>query len=86
MSQILDAPKDTDASILCGYRNCTRSVQIARIANVPGWYFERVVFPGQQLLFYAIAEAELEIHSSQPPSQLLDRRIACSRLQVGAAN
>ena len=35
-----------------------------RVANLPESDFERVVFPGQRLMFEAAHEAELEIYSS----------------------
>jgi hypothetical protein len=34
-----------------------------RVANLPESDFERVVFPGQRLMFEAAHEAELEIYS-----------------------
>jgi hypothetical protein len=46
------------------------------------WTYERVVFPGQQLLFEAPPEAELEIHTSHPVSAILSDRITCTRLRV----
>lgn len=54
----------SDYQILCGYVNTTNLVQIIRIANIPGWYFERVIFPGQRLFFEAQPEAELEVYTS----------------------
>ncbi len=54
MSQILDPlPNDENNSILCCYVNATSRIQIARITNIANWYFERVVFPGQRLVFEA---------------------------------
>ncbi len=67
---------------LCCYINQTKQVQIARIPNVPSWYFERVVFPEQQLFFEVPLEALLEIHTSSIVSAILTDRISCSHLQV----
>jgi len=39
---------ERDALILCWYLNTTSKVQIARITNIPNWYFERTVFPGER--------------------------------------
>jgi len=64
------------------YENATNQVQIARINNMLNWTYERVVFPGQQLLFEAPPEAELEIHTSHPVSAILSDRITCTRLRV----
>jgi len=68
--------------VLCCYTNHTKRVQIARIPNVPSCYFERVVFPEQQLLFEVPLEALLEIHTSSIMSAILTDRISCSHLQV----
>ncbi len=66
--------------ILCAYMNATSQIQIARISNVPRWYFERVVFPGQRLLFETVPKAQLEIHTSVMISAILADKIPCSRL------
>src|ERR687885_657615 len=83
MAQILDpVPLDSDSKILCCYVNATSQIQIARITNIPNWYFERVVFPGQRLVFEAMPEALLEIHTGMMASAILSDRIPCDRLQV----
>ncbi|MEO1447426.1 MAG: DUF1830 domain-containing protein, partial [Cyanobacteria bacterium J06635_11] len=54
MAQILDpTPSGESAAILCCYVNVTSKIQVARVTNIPDWYFERVVFPGQRLMFEA---------------------------------
>ncbi len=53
-----------------------------RKINVTGWYFERVVFPGQRLIFEAPLDSVLEIHSGMMASAILSDRIPCLRLQV----
>ncbi len=83
MAQILDPlPLDTDSKILCCYVNATSQIQIARIANIPNWYFERVVFPGQRLVFEAMRAAVLEIHTGMMASAILSDKIPCDRLQI----
>jgi hypothetical protein len=83
MTQILDAPPQLHTEkILCSYTNCTDKMEIIRIANIASWYFERVVFPRQQLMFYAFPDALLEVHSSHAPSLILDSRTPCDRLRV----
>lgn len=84
----LFAPPPTDQGdcILCTYVNATSQIQIARISNVPRWYFERVVFPGERLLFETVPNAQLEIHTSVMPSAILADKIPCSRLQVKEGN
>jgi len=70
--------------ILCCYFNATNDVQVATSKKLPNWSFERVVFPGQRLLFEAPSDAYLEIHTSHVDvdsvQQLLP--IPCDRLRV----
>ena len=86
MSQLFAPPVAADRSDasapICCYTNPTRQIQIARIANIPHWYFERVVFPGQRLLFEAPTQAQLEIHTGTIASAILADTIPCGRLQL----
>ncbi len=83
MAQILDPlPLYQSGRILCCYVNATSKVQIARISNIPNWYFERVVFPGQRLVFEAVHEAVLEIHTGMMASAILSDNIPCDRLML----
>ena len=68
--------------ILCYYANVTNLVQVVRIGNIPNWYFERVMFPGQRLMFEAAAEAVLEIHTGRVPCAILSDKIPCYVLRV----
>ncbi|MEQ8968822.1 MAG: DUF1830 domain-containing protein [Coleofasciculus sp. C1-SOL-03] len=83
MTQILDPlPSDNQTHIVCCYVNATSQIQIARITNIPNWYFERVVFPGQRLVFEALPQALLEIHTGMMASAILSDTIPCTRLLV----
>jgi Domain of unknown function (DUF1830) len=83
MAQILDPiPNEHKNSILCCYVNATSHIQVARITNVANWYFERVVFPGQRLVFEALSEAVLEIHTGMMASAILSDTIPCDRLCI----
>ncbi|MGK7877438.1 MAG: DUF1830 domain-containing protein [Xenococcaceae cyanobacterium] len=83
MTQILDPiPSGHKNSILCCYVNATSQIQVARITNVSNWYFERVVFPGQRLVFETLPEALLEIHTGMMASAILSDTIPCERLCV----
>ncbi|MGP1385897.1 MAG: DUF1830 domain-containing protein [Thainema sp.] len=83
MTQILDAlPCQLPNRFLCGYHNLSSNLQIARISNIAHWYFERVVFPGDLLLFETVAEAILEIYSGDGITTLLADHIPCDRLQI----
>lgn len=68
--------------ILCCYVNATSKIQMARIANISNWYFERVVFPGQRLLFEALPEAQLEIHTGIMNTAILSDQVKCEHLRV----
>lgn len=54
-------PSEYNNRILCYYMNPSNQIQIARIVDIPNWFFERVVFPKQRLCFEAIPKAYLEI-------------------------
>lgn len=83
MAQILDPIPDGNQSILlCCYVNATNHIQIARITNIANWYFERVVFPGQRLVFEALPQAQLEIHTGMMASSILSDTIPCERLSI----
>ncbi len=55
---------------------------MARICNIPNWYFERVVFPGQRLVFEAPILAQMEIHTGMMASAILSDTIPCDRLAL----
>lgn len=83
MAQILDPlPSDSNRPVLCCYVNATSKIQVARITNVPDWYFERVVFPGQRLMFETVPRAMLEIHTGMMASAILSDTIPCERLAI----
>lgn len=87
MAQILDPiPNDKRDPLLCCYVNATNKIQVARITNIEHWYFERVVFPGQRLVFEALPEALLEIHTGMMASAILSDTIPCKRLSVEESN
>lgn len=68
--------------VLCCYINATSGLQIVRVINIPNWYFERVVFPGQRLLFETPRWAKLEIYIPQLPGTMLLGKILCESLRV----
>lgn len=81
MAQIIDPlPNDQNKALLCCYVNATSQIQVARITNVEDWYFERVVFPGQRLVFEALSHGILEIHTGMMASAILSDTIPCPRL------
>ncbi|MGC8711807.1 MAG: DUF1830 domain-containing protein [Leptodesmis sp.] len=69
-------------SILCCYVNKTDKLQVGRIVNIPNWHFERVVLPGQRLLFEAQVAGLLEVHVITDCSTSLLSTIPCPDLQI----
>jgi hypothetical protein len=86
MSQIIDPilSEHTDR-VHCCYVNATSSIQIVRITDVPNWYFERVAFPGQRLIFETFSAAHLEIHTGMMASSILSDKIPCTKLAMTIA-
>jgi Domain of unknown function (DUF1830) len=83
MAQIFDPiPSYAKAYMLCCYVNATSKIQVVRITNIPNWYFERVVFPGQRLVFEALPDAQLELHCGMMASSILADTIPCDRLRI----
>lgn len=83
MAQIFDPIPDSEKNpLLCCYVNATSQIQVVRITNMTNWYFERVVFPGQRLVFEAMPHALLEIHTGMMASAILSDTIPCERLCV----
>ena len=72
----------TQKPVICCYVNTSTHVEIARITNISHWYFERVVFPGQRLIFEAPVTAKLEIHTGTAISSILTETIDCQQLQL----
>jgi Domain of unknown function (DUF1830) len=87
MPQILDSlPSDDSVRLVCCYVNATSQIQVARITNIPNWYFERVVFPGQRLIFEALPDAQLEIHTGMMASAILSDTVPCESLVIQMGN
>ncbi len=53
-------PSEHSDQLLCNYVNATNLIQVIWIADIPNWYFELL---GQHLLFEALPNAQLEIHT-----------------------
>lgn len=73
---------DAHRWILCYYVNHSSQLRIARICNIVNWYYEKVMFPGDRLLFEAPVHSLLEIYSSFQSTPVLIDRICCDRLSV----
>lgn len=86
MTQALDSiPFDHTETALCCYTNSASKIQVVRITNIQNWYFERVVFPGQRLMFESSVRGLLEVHSGAMASSILEDTIPCTRLIITQA-
>ena len=65
--------------IYCFYRNSTPDIQVVRIENVSDFHFERIVWPGHDLIFQAPSEAVLDVYAGILTSACITS-IECSRL------
>ncbi|HEY9597101.1 MAG TPA: DUF1830 domain-containing protein [Cyanophyceae cyanobacterium] len=68
--------------VLCYYKNPTRQMQIVQIYNEQNSQFKRVVFPGEQLLFEALPESELEVSTDTSVGAIFVDKLLCADLQV----
>ena len=70
--------------ILCCYQNPKASIQVIRSTSfdIPKWHLERVIFPGQRLMFYAPPQAKLKVYNGSLAESLLSDTIPCDRLQT----
>lgn len=73
---------EVDTRITYYYVNPTNQIQVIRITNIPNWYFEKVVFPKQRLMFEAAPEALLEVHTGIMASSILSDKTQCHLLCV----
>ena len=67
-------------SIICAYHNRTSSLQVIKIENIKSFSWEKVVFPGQTILFNTVKQAKLTIYSNDNATAILTDTIACSKL------
>ncbi|MBD2085371.1 DUF1830 domain-containing protein [Coleofasciculus sp. FACHB-542] len=86
MSVFSSLVSEPSEQILCFYTNCTNKIQIVRVDNTQDLSFERIVFPGQRLLFKALLDSQLEIHTN--PTRIFTENLAlievipCANLRV----
>ena len=69
-------------TILCIYRNKSNHLQIIKIENIANFYWEKVVFPWEKILFNTVEQAKLTIYTSSNATTILSDTIACLKLRV----
>ncbi len=82
IQSLFPSASETCVRILCFYVNGTSHIQIARITNIPNFHFERVIFPGQRLMFEAVPTDRLEVQTCVMDDEIITNRISCSYLCV----
>lgn len=87
MQTIFNANSENSDKLLCLHVNETRHIQIARLkkSNVDCQY-ERVVYPGERLLFEAVPDAQLEIYTCMNGKEFLYDIALCDRICVSTNN
>ncbi len=68
--------------LLCYYANQTQQLQVIKITDKPDLNFERVIFPGQRLMFQAPSTSQLQVYSRTAIAALAQETIPCQDLQV----
>lgn len=68
--------------MLCYYSNTSHQIQLLTGKNIPNWSFDRVVFPGQRLLFEAPPQAYLDVQTMDDLGTQQIQQIPCSQLWV----
>lgn len=80
-TQTISSYKNFD-QVICCYANVTNQIQIIRITNIANRNFERVIFPGQRLMFESVLNAQIEIYICTTGNAILLDKIACKWLRV----
>lgn len=73
---------DQKSWMLCYYKNQSQTVQILTIDNVEDWYFERLVYPEERLVFEAPEMAQLRIHYQPASEEPTIEIIPCYQIRV----
>jgi len=80
------APELPDSTMLCCYQNHSPKIQVIRSVDDQHqqvhWHLERVIFPGQRLIFEAPHQSQIYVYTSDPAGMLVDDTLACDRIQV----
>jgi len=70
--------------LLCYYANQTQHLQVIKITDRSDLNFERVIFPGQRLMFQAPPASQLQIYSRTEMATLIQESIPCQNLRVNS--
>ncbi|MBW4534354.1 MAG: DUF1830 domain-containing protein [Pleurocapsa minor HA4230-MV1] len=73
---------ELDKKILCAYQNLSSNWQIIKITNIPNYYWEKAVLPGQKIVFITSIKAILKIFSADNITAILIDNISCQKLKI----
>ncbi|MBW4534331.1 MAG: DUF1830 domain-containing protein [Pleurocapsa minor HA4230-MV1] len=73
---------ELDEKTLCAYQNLSSNWQIVKITNLPNYYWERAVLPGQKIIFVTSIKAILKVFSAENITAILIDNIPCDRLKI----
>ncbi|MGL6342435.1 MAG: DUF1830 domain-containing protein [Waterburya sp.] len=73
---------ELDKKILCAYQNLSSNWQIIKITNIPNYYWEKAVLPGQKIVFITSIKAVLKIFSADNITAILIDNISCQKLKI----
>ena len=74
-----------DFEITCQYHNATNRFQIVRIENIPCFFLERALLPGERYTFKASPQALLKVFSHEYIGACLSALIPCLQLKQSSA-
>ena len=72
--------KSCSKKITCSYLNNTQKFKILKITD-NRCSLERVVLPKQEIIFEAMSDAYLEIHTNEIVTAILEDKILCASLR-----
>jgi len=72
--------------ILCYYTNVGNKLQILRLENISEDLNEKIIFPGQRILFQALPGSILKIYAGAAEGEKFIDQIQCQHLRVYQGN
>ena len=74
-----------DIEITCQYHNATNRFQIVRIDNIPCFFLERALLPGDRFTFKASPQALVKVFTHEYIGACLSALIPCFHLKLSSA-
>lgn len=67
---------------LCAYQKLSSHWQIIKITNLPNYYWEKAVLPGQKIIVITSIKAILKVFSAENITAVLIDNIPCHQLKI----